>query len=138
MYQHALEARTNSNGNRAKLDRICAIQGDGLEPIAAKVAEYEVERDALNHEADLIASLPGLTNIMSGGVCQSLTPEEVARRAAERDARRLAERLEQTAAELRDWLKRVDRWPGVTCPGVRNGDQLAEDILSAIRSIVAQ
>ena len=138
MYQHAVEARVSSNGNRAKLDRIRDIQGAGFEPLAAKVAEYDSERDALDHEADLIASLPGLTNIMSGGVCQSLTPEEAARRAIEREATRLARNLEKTAADLRAWLKRVDRWPGVSCPGTRNGDQLAEDIVSAIRSLVAQ
>lgn len=138
MYQHAAEARREGGGgNKRKLERIREIQAAGLEPLAAVVAEHEDEQDAFDHEADLIAATPGLTNILARGGGWSLTKEEYERRRAEREARY----LERQKVHLRERLKVWDEWERrglvVTFPGLKDGDPLAKELVQAVRDLLA-
>lgn len=139
MYQHLPEAlkRREAGGNRRKIERILSIVDAGLEIIPRKVAEYEDEQEAFDHEADLIAATRGLTNILARGGGWAITQEEFERRQLERTARLDAKRSEKARGELRTWLARVDTWPGVTCYGVSDGDKVASEIVAAIRELVA-
>jgi hypothetical protein len=138
MYQHATEARKdNGRGNRRKIERIKAIQDAGLEPVARKVAEYESEQDAFDHEADLIAASTGLTNILARGGGWAITQEEYERRVKEREARW----FEASKAKLRERLKVWDEWERrgyvVTFPGLKDGDALAAECVAAVRALAA-
>lgn len=139
MHRHVVEARRQGGaGNQRKLERIRAILADRLIPLASKVAEYEVEQDAFDHEADLIAVTPGLTNIMAGGGGgRSLAPEEFARRQEIRDQRI----LERGKVALRERLKLWDEWERrglvVTFPGLKDGDALAAELVSFVRKFAA-
>ena len=138
MYQHVAEARKdNGAGNRRKIERIKEILEAGLEPVARKVAEYEVQQDAFDHEADLIAVSRGLTNILARGGGWAITKEEFERRQCERKAKW----LEREKAKLRERLKVWDEWESrglVVCfPGLKNGDALAKELVEGVRAMVA-
>lgn len=138
MYQHAQEARSDKgSGNRRKIERIKEIQAAGLEPIASVVAEHEDEQDAFDHEADLIAVTPGLTNILAKGGGWALAPEEFKRRQEERQARR----VERDKAKLRERLKVWDRWESqgltITFPWLEDGDAKAAEYVALVRQALA-
>jgi hypothetical protein len=38
---------------------------------------------------------------------------------------------------LANWLARAETWPGVTAPGLRNGDELGDQFITVVREIVA-
>lgn len=138
MHQHAVEARGDKGrGNRRKIDRIKSIQADGLEPKPDRVALYDDEQDALDHEADLIAVTPGLTNILARGNAWSLTKDEFERRQSERKAAW----FEREKAKLRERLKVWDSWEArgliVTFPGMKDGDVRAKEYVEAVRALAA-
>lgn len=138
MHQHAVEARRDSDrGNRRKIDRIKEIFAAGFEPVAEKIAEYDSEQEAFDHEADLISVLPGLTNILARGGGWSITKEEYERRQAERRAKW----LEREKLKLRERVKVWDEWERrgmvVTFPGLKDGDALAQQCVDAVRALVA-
>ena len=138
MYQHAVEARkSGEKGNQRKLDRIRAIQAEGLEPDPKIVAEHEDEQDAFDHEADLIASLPGLTNILARGGGWSLTKDEYERRQKEREARY----FEREKIKLRKKLLVWDDWERrgyeITFPGMKQGDERAAEYVRLVRELLA-
>jgi hypothetical protein len=138
MYQHVVEARRDTaRGNKRKLERIRKILEEGKEPLAQKVAEYEDEQDAFDHEADLIAATPGLTNILARGGGWAITKEEFERRRAERQARW----FEREKTKLRERLKVWDEWERhgmvVTFPGMKAGDERAAEYVAAVRQLLA-
>ena len=51
------------------------------------VAFYDDEKDALNHEFELISSMPWLTNILQGGSGRVLTPAQIEAQRIERYTR---------------------------------------------------
>jgi len=55
----------------------------------------------------------------------------------EPDVEIVAEYKEQAEAYLAGWLKMVDTWPGVTFPGLPNGDRLAEELVAFVRKSAA-
>lgn len=138
MWQHARDARCGRVCNEAKTRRILDILESGQEPICRKVAEYELEADAFEHEIELIATLPGLTNILAGGQGMALAPEEAARRAVARQLRIKARKAAASQQWLRDWLAWVDTLAGgVTFPNMRNGDVQAAEFVRGVRELLA-
>jgi hypothetical protein len=69
-YQHLDDAkkpvRKGTTTNLRKRERILSIVADGMEPRVSILKRFKGEIDAL--EAELIASMPLLTNIAKGGV----------------------------------------------------------------------
>jgi hypothetical protein len=135
-YQHVAEALRPNSVNQRKCALIRDILDAGHVPSVAIVQRYELEADAIEHEADLIASMQGLTNILARG--WSLTAEEAARRTAAREERVKREKALRHQEWLRVWLDRVSRWPGVTFPGLRDGDRKAEEFVCIVRDLVAE
>lgn len=135
-WMHTIDVQNGRVSNKAKSGRIAAILASGYMPIVTKVASYELEQDAFDHEADLIAATQNLTNIMAGGG-KGLTPSEYALRQEERKNRIAARKDENTKVWLREWLSRVDKWPGVTFPNLKNGDALAQEFVHTVRAMVA-
>jgi hypothetical protein len=121
--------------NLRKAARIDEIRAAGLEPRVTIVARYEFEGDAYDRERELIASHSGLTNIMAGHGWR-ITREEAARREAQRQERIGRERAASVRDYLRKMLKLWDSFPnGVTFPNLKNGDALASEYISMVRSI---
>lgn len=138
MWQHARDAKRGLVSNEAKTRRILDIMESGHEPIARQVAEYEIEADVFEHEIELIATLPGLTNIRAGGQGMALAPEEAARRAEARKQRVKAQKSAVTRQWLRNWLAWVDSLAaGVTFPNLRDGDAKAAEFVRVVREMVA-
>ena len=137
-WQHAADVRKERGSNDRKLSRIRDIHAAGFEPIVRKVAEYDDEADAFAHEADLIASTSGLTNILASGGGWSITPEEAERRAEERATRIADRKLAASKAWLTNWLKVADTWPGVTFPNLKDGDAKAKEFVTLLRGLLAQ
>lgn len=138
-WQHASDARKGRKGNKRKTQRVLDIQAAGLEPLVCRVAEYEIEADAFEHEAELIATIPGLTNILARGGGWALTPEEASRRAIERANRIKRQKAEKSRSWLKSWLAWVETWPnGGTFPGLKNGDELAAEFINTVRSLVVR
>jgi hypothetical protein len=138
-WQHEAEVRKGrTKHNARKCAVIQDIIGAGLSVRVRIVAKYEVEQDAFDHEEELIAVLPGLTNILARGGGWALTPEEAARRQEERQKRLAAQKRIKTRQWLRDWLAKVDEWGcGVTFPGIPDGDRKAEEFVSMVRQSLA-
>lgn len=137
MYAHAAEARSKTaKGNQRKLDRIREIHSAGLDVLPAVVATYEREQDAFDHEADLIATMTGLTNILARGGGWALAPEEFQRRLAQRQQAIAARKLERDRKWLSVWLEKAEKWPGVTFPGLKDGDAKAEEFMMLVRGMV--
>lgn len=123
--------------NQRKAERIAEIRQCGQEPIVEIVCHYENEFDAYEHERELIALHDGLTNILAG-FGWLLTREEAERRANERKARACTQEKIATMNTLRRYVKLWDTFPnGVTCTGVKNPDAVAGEIVSIIRTMVA-
>lgn len=134
MHKHTQEVRENRPGcNPSKIARIREILEDGLEPVAVKVAEFWDEMAAFSHERDLIAAMPGLTNIAPGG--GPILSEE-ARKNRERRLRGF--RYWKNMTYLSRWLKVVETWPGVTFPYLEDGDRKAEELVAYARQRVAE
>lgn len=134
-WSHVHEVASGKATNQAKAAKITAILEAGQSPVVEKVAEYECEADAYEHERDLIASTEGLTNILAGHGW-SLTKEEAARRAklrAERIERReRARTVEVLRAHLREWAQ----WPDVVFYGIKNGVEQARAFVRDVQDIV--
>lgn len=132
-YQHTTYERAGkARYNPRKSQRIADILACGLEPTVTIVERYDIEQDAIDHEAELIATMEGLTNILSSGWCSALTKEEAERRLVARQARK-------SKAALRQWLAWVKTWPnGGTFPGLRNGDALADEFIAIVEKMVAE
>lgn len=138
MYQHVAEARRRvEGGNQRKLSRIREILDAGCEPKAEVVAEHEDEQDAFDHEADLIASIPGLTNILARGGGWAITKDEADRRQAERKAKWLAREKDKLRERLKVWDEWEKRGLVVTFPGLEAGDQKAAEYVAAVRELLA-
>ena len=136
-WQHMREAKKGRGNNHRKLARINEIVGCGLQPSVHKVAEYDEEADAFEHEAEAIAAASGLTNILAHGGGWSITAEEAARRLEQRKCRIRAKRLASSTEWLRRWLSIAETWPSVTFPGLRDGDAKAAEFLTIVRGLVA-
>jgi hypothetical protein len=108
-WQHARAVgRGDLSGNARKVAKIQEILTRGDEVEIQIVAEYEIEDDALEHEFEIVDSLPELTNAMPGGGGgpggRRLTEQEMRQRASARLARvkalqKKALRERETAAE---------------------------------------
>lgn len=138
-WQHEADVRKGRpDGNHLKCTRIAEIVAAGLCTEVAIVAKYEIEQDAFDHEEELIAVLPGLTNMRAGGGGWALTPEEAARRFEERQQRLLVQRHLKNRTWLRKWLATVDSWGcGVTFPNIPDGDRKAEEFVAMVRQSLA-
>lgn len=123
------------DSNARKMAKIRAILDAGHHPSVNIIAEYDNQEDALEHEAELISVRVGLTNILARGNSWKITPEEAERRAAERAIRIQNRKTEKDISWLRKWLAVVDKWPGVTFPGMANGDELAVELVAYVRQI---
>lgn len=88
-WQHQRDFAKGKAVNSAKTRRIFEITEAGFDVEVRILREYELEADAFEHEIELIASLPGLTNIGRGGegACPVISPEELERRITDRIAR---------------------------------------------------
>ena len=91
-WQHAAAVgRGDLTGNARKVAKIQEILTRGDEVEIQIVAEYELEDDALEHEFEIVDSLPELTNVMPGGGGgpggRRLTEEEIRERISMRLAR---------------------------------------------------
>lgn len=106
VHTHTVKAGTPDN-NRRKCDRISEILASGLDPEAKIVAYYEEEFDALEHERELIALTPDLTNILSG-YGWHLTRDECARRAVERERRILDRENSKSRDKNFHWMVAVE------------------------------
>jgi len=94
-WQHAIVVvRGDLSGNSRKVAKIQEILMRGGDVEIQIVAEYELENDALEHEFELVDSMPELTNIMPGGGLggRRLTQEEITLRAKARADRIAARR----------------------------------------------
>jgi hypothetical protein len=137
-WDHVLSVRKGIFGcNRAKEDRIREILALDLTPQVEIAHRFEFEQDALDTEADMIAALPGLTNIMAGGG-KAMTPAEAARRMEARQSRINAAKAKRTQDELREFIARVSTWEGVTFPGLRDGDKKARDFIECVKALLSK
>lgn len=134
MYEHTRDARSGRVCNKRKTQIILDLLAAGKEPIAKPIAHFDDEQDALDHEADLIASMSGLTNMMPGG--GRISQREAKRRYKARLERIAGKRLERNMAWLADWLKRVEAWPDVVFPNMNGGAEKAREFVAAVRSLV--
>lgn len=82
MFAHERDAMRGQVSNRAKTERITSILNDGHRVVASVVSAHEDEQDALDAEAELIAALPGLTNICASGAPSGAGLSAVLRTAA--------------------------------------------------------
>lgn len=131
-HHHVKEAkRGGKQSNQRKADVILAILAIGLEPKVDIVAWYDVEEDAFQHEIELIAVTPGLTNICRGGQGAALPYEEARRRL-------LAREYSKNLSYLTKMLKVWDKWPDVTFPNVKDGTMRAREFVEMVRGLVAQ
>lgn len=66
---HVRQAKRGRIGNQEKHDRIIAILADGRIPVEMIVAEFDDEREAIDHEEDLIKfhGIENLTNKKARG-----------------------------------------------------------------------
>lgn len=136
-WQHAASVRNGLIGcNAGKEARIADIQRAGYEPAVKIVYRADCEQDAFDTEADLIACSTGLTNIMAGGG-RGLTPHEAALRLERRQDRAMLRKIDEDRAWLRQWLAAVETWAGVAIPGLKNGEELAREFVSAVKGLVA-
>jgi hypothetical protein len=137
-WQHALNVRKGRRGcNREKERRISEILALNLTPQVAIVHRFECEQDALDTEADMIAALPGLTNIMAGGG-KAMTQAQAQYRMDERRARIDRVKSQRTQDELRQFIERVSTWEGVTFPGMKNGDKKAQEFVQCVKDMLSK
>ena len=136
-WQHTEDAKKGRKGNERKLAIIREILEAGGEPVVLKVAEYDDEADAFEHEAELIATLPGLANILAKGGGWALAPEEIKRRAEERKKRVRHKEMLRGREWLSNWLKVVEKWPAVTFPNMKDGNRRAQEFLATVRELLA-
>jgi len=139
MYHHVAEARKGAlKGNLPKLERIRSILADGREPRASIVQRFDSEQEALDYEALLIATLPGLTNILArGGGGWSITAEEYNRRQKAKMAEWMQAQVESLKAHIATWDAWMSEGRGVTFIGVKNGDELAREYVQIVRQLTA-
>jgi hypothetical protein len=124
--------------NARKTAAIADILSAGHQPAVAIVAKYDIEADAFDHEAELIAVLPGLTNMLARGGGWALTPDEAARRAEARAERIALQKRVKTRQWLADWLRQAETWGEVTFPGMVDGDRKAREYMAMVRQIVSE
>jgi hypothetical protein len=138
-WQHERDARQGRISNAMKHERIAGIIADGSSVVVKLVAEYEDETEAFDHEAELIASLTGLTNILARGGGWALSLEEAQRRLDERSAKKVALNAARSWNWLKEWLAKVDGWPnGVTFPNLHDGDAKAAEFVALVRGMLAE
>lgn len=137
MYHHARDVRRGHRSNEAKTRIIEAIHSAGSEPIARAVAHYEDERDAIEHEADMICSMSGLTNIMARGVAR-FSPEEAQRRLLMRQEKISVRKMASNRAWLAQWLKRAEAWPDVVFPNLQGGVGKAREFMADLRKLLGE
>jgi hypothetical protein len=132
---HTREVKAGRTGcNLGKESRIRSILTDGMEPVASIVAKFSIEAEAFQHERHLIATTIGLTHISAGGTGWSVRPEIQAKR-----EQKLADyRYHKSMIFFRRWLRVVTTWPGVTFPGIQNGDEQAEYLVQYASQCVAE
>ena len=93
-WQHARDVAAGRPAVNARKDaKIAEILKRGDEVEIQIFAEYDDENDALEHEFELVDSMPELTNIMPGGAGRTLKPEEIERRRSAREKRILDRRV---------------------------------------------
>lgn len=129
-WQHEQRVRQGKlDANYPKAHMIRGIIAAGHEVRVEIVARYAVAAEAFEHEKRLIAEigLDSLTNIQPGGV-----PEYRPDPNRQHRGRRKAINV------LRKYLRVFDGWPhGGTFPGLKNGDQLAQEWVSIVRAMIA-
>ena len=142
MHSHAREAERNvCTSNRRKIEFIRKMQADGHQPIPVKVAEYFSEKDAIEHEAELISKLPNLFNVLARGWYGQFTADEIARREEARALRVFEAQNKRALPRMRKWLQMVDSWGDKVvwyAPGVKGGEKAARDLISYVRSWIAR
>lgn len=137
-WHHVRSVRKGRTGsNKAKEDRIKEILALDLTPLVQIAHRFDSEQDALDTEADLIASLSGLTNIMAGGG-KAMTPEQARKRMDERQARIRLAKVRKTEAELRQFVARVSTWPGATFPCIKDGDRKASEFIRDLKALLSK
>lgn len=137
MHHHAARTRRGlDDGNPRKFARIRAIQDAGLEPRAEVVSLHSDEQEALEREAELIASLKGLTNILAGAGW-AITEEERERR----QTNHYAKAVERERAALRRQVQVWDEWErrGYTFsfPNLSGGEAKAREYVRIVREMAA-
>lgn len=139
-WEHEAEARSHKGSNLLKRERIMdIIRETGSGPHVEIVARFDDEEMAYLVEMEMIAATRGLTNILEGGQGGwSLTAEEMARRAALKRRRHKQDTRRRQRAVLTKWLDGVSKWPGVTFPGVPDGDAKAQEMVTAVRQLLAE
>lgn len=137
-WQHEIDAQRGRIVNQRKHERIIDILDAGDHVAVEIVAEYDNEQEAFDHEEELIAALSGLTNILASGGGWSLMREEAERRLEARKAKLAAAKHVRTVAWLKGWLEKVEKWPGVTFPNLKDGDAKAAEFVGMVRELVAQ
>lgn len=122
-WSHIRSVKSNRpTGNARKDGKIREILDRGFEPTVTVLARYESEAAAIDHEAELIATMRGLTNILARGALGCLTVEEAQRRIDEREAKKTVKAFESYASLWSSFKN------GVTFPNVPNGDALAQEL----------
>lgn len=127
-WQHTEHVRRGRKvSNAAKTDRIKEILRSRREPTVEIVKRFTLEVDALRLEAEMIASLPNLTNVHSRGGATTRLVCGIP----------LQKRVKQHES-MKDWLTKAQSWPnGATIPGYANGDAMAADFMEIISGLVA-
>lgn len=133
MHHHVAEAKVGRIVNPDKHARIMAILDEGHDVRCAKVASYESEDAAFDHEIRLIAEigLDRLTNIMPGGQGGGrtpMTPEERQEAAARYKAARLMPKV----------IKLAERFaiPG-TFPFERDGVRMGREYSDGLKALIS-
>lgn len=115
-WQHVAEVRSGKISNQAKHDRIQAILKSNREPVVRIVRDFLREKEALDLEAQMIATLPNLTNIATRGAPGG-----------------------DRSLNLYKWLETVEKWPnGPTFPGMYNGHIEAHNFVVQVRRLLAE
>lgn len=135
MHHHVGEAKRGVYSR--KCTRIRSILDAGHEVVATAIAYFVDEAEAYDFERVMIEQfgLSRLTNVCPGG---QLTSTQHIERRESRRRERLHKSLEKKKSFLREWLFRVDQWTsGVTFPGIKDGDRLAEEFVAGVRRLVS-
>jgi hypothetical protein len=128
--QHERDAVRHRHANWPKEHRIREILAARKSLVAEKVAFFDDEDEAYAHEAALIASLDGLTNIMPGGWGTRSEPIK---------PKPKADPWPRERERLQKYLRMWDSWPnGCTFPNMPDGDALATELVEAVRKMVAE
>ncbi len=134
-WQHTKDVRADRKPtNSGKIAKIKAILARGLEPFVNIVQRFDLEKDALELEAQMIAAIPDLTNIASRGAL-SARVKVIKRQIAA--APKPTKAMLKTHWYLKNWLAWAKTWPyGATIPNHPNGDALGAEFMEMVEQLV--